>query len=54
MKVLAAEVAGKQEQVAVLPDKTAELTANRSDLGVRQQGLKEKEAALVTLVAHAG
>ena len=52
MKILAAEVAGKQEQLAVLPEKTAELAAIRNDLAVRQQGLKEKEAALVTLDAR--
>jgi exonuclease SbcC len=49
MKVLAAEVTGKQEQLAVLPGKTADLSASRSDLLVRQQALKEKETALVSL-----
>lgn len=49
MKVLAAEVGGKQEQLAVLPDKTAELTTNRQDLILRQQGARGKEAALVSL-----
>jgi DNA repair protein SbcC/Rad50 len=49
MKVLETEVASKQDQLVVLPDKTAELATNRSDLGVRQQGLKDKETALVTL-----
>ena len=49
MKVLAAEVAGKQEQLAVLPDKTAELTAGRSELALRHGGLMEKEAALGAL-----
>src|SRR6185369_17878576 len=49
MKVLAAEVTGKQEQLVVLPDKTSELATNRSDFGARHQGLKDKEAALVTL-----
>ncbi|MDA8429478.1 MAG: SMC family ATPase [Geobacteraceae bacterium] len=52
MKVLAAEVAGKQERVAVLPDRTAELTAIRSDVIVRQQGLKETEALLAALDSH--
>ena len=47
MKILAAEVAGKQEQLAVLPDKIAELAANRNDAAVRQQGLKGIEEALV-------
>ena len=49
MKILAAEVAGKQEQLAVLPDKSAELAVTRSDLDVRQQGLKGKEEALAAL-----
>lgn len=49
MKVLAAEVAGKQEQVVVLPGKAAELTAIRKDQVVRLQELKEKEAVLVSL-----
>jgi DNA repair protein SbcC/Rad50 len=49
MKVLAAEVAGKLEQVAVLPDKAAELAAIGGDVAVKQLGLKEKEEALVTL-----
>jgi len=49
MKVLAAEVAGKQEQLVVLPVKSAELATNRSDLVIRQQGLKDKETTLVTL-----
>ena len=48
-KVLAAEVAGKQEQLAVLPGKTAELTAIKNDTVVRQGELKEREGALVTL-----
>src|SRR6185369_13816298 len=52
MKVLAAEVAGKQEQLAVLPDKMSELTAIKNDAAIRQQGLKEKEAILATLDAH--
>lgn len=52
INVLAAEVAGKQEQLAVLPEKTAELAAIRSDVTARQQGLKEKDAELVTLDAR--
>jgi DNA repair protein SbcC/Rad50 len=52
MKVLAAEVAGKLEQVAVLPDKAAELAAIGGDVAVKQLGLKEKEEALVTLVGR--
>ena len=49
MKVLAAEVAGKQEQLVVLPDKTVELATIKNDLVLRQHELKEKEAALVSL-----
>ncbi len=49
MKLLATEVAGKQEQLAVLPDKTAELKTIKNTLVVRQQELQEKESALVTL-----
>jgi exonuclease SbcC len=52
IKILAAEVSGKQEQLAVLPDKTVELATIKNDLVVRQQELKEKEAALVTLDAR--
>ncbi len=52
MKVLAAEVAGKQEQVAVLPGRSAELAAGRSELALRHGGLKEKEGALVALDAR--
>ncbi len=49
IEILAAEAAGKQEQLSVLPGKTAELSANRSDLSSRQQALKGKETELVTL-----
>jgi DNA repair protein SbcC/Rad50 len=49
LKVLAAEVEGKQEQLVVLPEKSAELAAIKSEVAVRQSGLKEKEAELVTL-----
>jgi len=52
MKLLAAEVAGKQEQLVVLPEKSAELVAVRGDAAIRQQGLKEKGEALVTLEAR--
>ena len=51
INVLAAEVTGKQEQLVVLPDKTAELATTKNDLVLRQQELKEKKAALVTLDA---
>lgn len=49
MKLLATEVAGKQDQLAVLPDKTAELKTIKNDLVLRQQELQERESALVTL-----
>jgi exonuclease SbcC len=49
IKILTVEVSGKQEQLAVLPDKSAELAIIKNDQIVRQQGLKEKESALVTL-----
>ena len=52
IKVLAALVAGKQEQLMVLPDRTAELAAIRSDVIVRQQGLKAAETVLATLDSH--
>ncbi|MGB9079838.1 MAG: SMC family ATPase [Desulfuromonadaceae bacterium] len=49
MKVLAAEVAGMQEQLVVLPGKTVESATIQNDLILRQLELKEKEAALVAL-----
>jgi len=49
MKLLATEVAGKQDQLAVLPDKTAELKTIKNNLVLRQQEVQEKESALVTL-----
>ena len=49
LKVLAAEVAGRQEQVAVLPGKTAELAAVTADLLLRKRELEEKDAALAAL-----
>jgi len=52
MKLLATEVAGKQDQLAVLPDKTAELKTIKNNLVLRQQELQEKESALVTLDTH--
>jgi exonuclease SbcC len=52
LNVLAAEVAGKQEQLSVLPGKSEELTAIRSNVAARQQGLKEKEADFSTLDAR--
>ena len=52
MNVLAAEVAGKQEQLAVLPEKTVELATIKNDVAARQKGLNEKNAELVTLDAR--
>lgn len=49
MKVLAAEVEGKQEQLVVLPEKTNELAAIRINIAAYEKGLKEKDAELVTL-----
>jgi len=53
-EVLAAEVAGRQEQLVVLPDKLAELAAARGDLALRQTELGQKEAALAILVVRLG
>lgn len=52
IEILAAGVAGKQEQLMVLPDRISELAANRIDGAARQQGLKDAQAALVTLDAR--
>ena len=52
VELLKTEVAGKQEQLVILPEKSAELTGIRSDVIVKQQGLKETEAVLVTLDAR--
>jgi exonuclease SbcC len=49
LKILAVEVSGKQEQLAVLPDKIKERAAIQEDTILRQQQLKEKDAALVVL-----
>jgi len=49
VKILAVEVAGKQEQLAVLPDKTRELATVSSDLTLRQQELQAKEKALAAV-----
>ncbi|MBT0664485.1 SMC family ATPase [Geobacter pelophilus] len=51
MKVLAAEVAVKQEQVAVLPQKELELAGNRETAGQVEQQLAEKGGALKELEA---
>lgn len=48
-EILAVEVAGKQEQVAVLPDKVAELAAVGSNLVLRKKDLEEKEKSLALL-----
>ncbi len=52
IKLLTVEVEGKQEQLAVLPEKTAELETNRSTAANLQHSLKEKEAAMITVAAH--
>ncbi len=49
LKILAVEVSGKQEQLAVLPDKIKERAAIQEDTILRQQQLKEKDAALAIL-----
>jgi exonuclease SbcC len=51
IKILTVEVLGKQEQLAVLPEKAAELTAIGNDLKLKKNTLKETEASLVTLEA---
>jgi len=48
-EILTVEVAGKQEQLAVLPDKSAELTTVRNDLALRQKDLLEREQSLALL-----
>lgn len=52
IEILKTEVLGKQEQLAVLPDKTAELVVIRNDTAVRQKDQKDKETALVTMDAQ--
>jgi len=47
--ILAVEVAGKQEQLAVLPDKSAELATAKSDFALRQKEVQEKEKSLALL-----
>jgi len=46
IKILTAEVGSRQEQLAVLPDKRAELAALGSQQTVLEQSLKEQSAAL--------
>ena len=46
LEVLDAEVKGKQEQVAVLPEREAELANIKANLMTRQNDLKEREEAL--------
>ena len=52
IEILAVEVAGKQEQLVVLPVKTAELATIKNDLTLRQQELNEQDALLATLDAR--
>ncbi len=46
IEILDAEVKGKQEQVAVLPEREAELETIRANLATRTAELKEREEAL--------
>src|SRR6185369_7852973 len=48
-EILAVEVAGKQEQLAVLPEKVSELATIRGELVQRQKTVQEKEKALALL-----
>lgn len=52
IKILQVEVAGKTEQLAVLPDKSAELAAVRIELAQRQQNLQEKEKSLTVMAGR--
>lgn len=47
MKVLDAEVKGKQEQVAVLPEREAEIEIIKANQATRKAELKEREEALI-------
>ena len=49
LKILAVEVAGKQEQLAVLPEKIVEQTTVGNELALRQKDVQEKELVLVAL-----
>jgi exonuclease SbcC len=49
MKILAVEITGKQEQLAVLPEKTTELAAVMIELTQRQKDLLEKEKSLTVM-----
>lgn len=46
IKILTAEVGSKQDQLLLLQDKQAELTALVSEQGVKESGLKQQSAAL--------
>jgi len=48
-EILTVEVAGKQEQLAVLPDKSAELATAKSDFALKQKDVQEKEESLALL-----
>src|SRR6185369_8902995 len=48
-EILTVEVAGKQEQLAVLPDKSAELATAKSDFALKQKEVQEKEKSLALL-----
>jgi len=49
INILAAEVASKQEQLAVLPEKEAEFKAITGDIAVKEQNLKDRDAGLKEL-----
>ena len=49
IKILAVEVTGKQEQLAVLPEKIVDLTTVRNELVLRQKDVQEKELVLAAL-----
>ena len=49
IKILSVEVAGKQDQLAVLPEKEVELSAIKNDADTKQRGVREQEATLISL-----
>jgi exonuclease SbcC len=50
IKILEVEVAGKQEQLAVLPDKVSELATIGNNLVLRQKDVKTKDNSLAEMV----
>jgi len=53
-EILAVEVAGKQEQLAVLPDKVTELAAIGRNLVLRQKEVQDKEKLLAAVEGKLG